>query len=58
MACPFNSLYWDFYSRHHRRLGKNARVAMMYRVWDRMNRDEKKRVLAQANTYLKDLNHL
>ena len=58
MACPFNSLYWDFYSRHHRRLGKNARVAMMYRVWDRMNRDEKKRVLAQANAYLKDLNHL
>jgi len=58
MACPFNSLYWDFYSRHQRHLGKNARVAMMYRVWDRMNKDEKKRVLAQANTYLKDLNRL
>jgi hypothetical protein len=33
-------------------------VAMMYRVWDRMDTDEKKRVLAQANTYLKDLNRL
>ena len=58
MACPFNSLYWGFYDRHRRRLGKNARVAMMYRVWDRMNKDEKKQILAQANAYLKDLNHL
>jgi len=58
MACPFNSLYWEFYNRHRRRLEKNARVAMMYRVWDRMDTDEKKRVLVQANTYLKDLNRL
>jgi deoxyribodipyrimidine photolyase-related protein len=58
MACPFNSLYWDFFARHRRRLGKNARVAMMYRVWDRMDKDEKKRILAQADTYLKDLNRL
>ncbi|MGD9301303.1 MAG: hypothetical protein PVI13_07000, partial [Desulfobacterales bacterium] len=58
MACPFNSLYWDFYSRHRGELGNNARVAMMYRVWDRMNTDEKKQILKQASTYLKDLNHL
>jgi deoxyribodipyrimidine photolyase-related protein len=58
MACPFNSLYWEFYNRHRRLLGKNARVAMMYRVWDRMDTDEKKRVSAQAKTYLKDLNRL
>jgi deoxyribodipyrimidine photolyase-related protein len=58
MACPFNSLYWGFYERHRRRLGKNARVAMMYRVWDRMDKDEKMRVLTQANTYLNDLNRL
>ena len=58
MACPFNSLYWGFYELHRRRLGKNARVAMMYRVWDRMNQDEKKLILKQANAYLKNLNHL
>ena len=28
---------------------------MMYRTWDRMKGDEKKRILAQARTYLKDL---
>ena len=58
MACPFNSLYWEFYNRHRRCLGKNARVAMIYRVWDRMDTDEKKRISVQANTYLKDLNRL
>ena len=58
MACPFNSLYWGFYIRHRRLLGKNARVAMMYRVWDRMNKDEQKQILKQADAYLKGLNHL
>jgi len=58
MACPFNSLYWGFYDRHRRLLGKNARVAMMYRVWDRMNRDEQKQISKQADAYLKGLNHL
>jgi hypothetical protein len=31
---------------------------MMYRIWDRMDNQEKKRTLAQAETYLKELNQL
>jgi hypothetical protein len=31
---------------------------MMYRVWERMDKDEKKLILSRADTYLKDLNHL
>jgi deoxyribodipyrimidine photolyase-related protein len=58
MACPFNSLYWDFFARHRKRLGKNARVGMMYRVWDRMDSGGKKQVLNQAAGYHKDLNRL
>ena len=58
MACPFNSLYWDFFARHRKRLGKNARVGMMYRVWDRMDAGEKKQVLNQAAAYLKNRNRL
>ena len=58
MACPFNSLYWDFFNRHRQRLQKNPRVGMMYRTWDRMDRTEKKHVLKQAAAYLKNLNHL
>jgi deoxyribodipyrimidine photolyase-related protein len=57
-ACPFNSLYWDFFARHRRRLQKNARVAMMYRVWDRMDPVEQKTTLKQAASYRKNLNHL
>jgi deoxyribodipyrimidine photolyase-related protein len=58
MACPFNSLYWNFFERHRALLQKNPRVGMMYRVWDRMDRTEKGRVLKQAAAYLKDLNRL
>ncbi|GAA4429840.1 cryptochrome/photolyase family protein [Acidovorax lacteus] len=35
-ACPFNALYWDFFARHEARLGRNARVALVYRQLDRM----------------------
>lgn len=58
MACPFNSLYWDFFNRHRQRLQKNPRVGMMYRTWDRMDGREKKQVLNQAAAYRKNLNRL
>ena len=50
-ACPFNSLYWDFYDRHRDKLGNNPRIGMMYRVWDKNNSEEKTRILAQAASY-------
>jgi deoxyribodipyrimidine photolyase-related protein len=55
-ACPFNSLYWDFFNRNRRRLRKNPRVGMMYRTWDRMDSTEKKQILKQAAAYRKNLN--
>jgi deoxyribodipyrimidine photolyase-related protein len=58
LACPFNSLYWDFFARHRERLQKKPRIAMMYRVWDRMDQGERKKVLNQAAAYRKNLNHL
>lgn len=57
-VCPFNSLYWDFFARHRKSLKKNPRVAMMYRVWDRMQKGEQKEVLTQAAAYKRNLNHL
>ena len=45
-ACPFNTLYWDFFAHHKDRLGSNPRIGMMYRAWDRMK--EKDRILNQA----------
>ena len=58
MACPFNSLYWNFFERQRPLLQKNPRVGMMYRVWDRMQSREKKLVLKQADHCLKNLNRL
>ena len=58
MACPFNSLYWNFFERHRPLLQKNPRVGMMYRAWDRMEKKEKKQVLNQADAYLKNLERL
>ena len=55
MACPFNSLYWAFHNRHRQRLQKDPRIGMIYRTWDRMDKEEEKRIFALANTYLKDL---
>ena len=48
-ACPFNSLYWDFYDRHRSKLGQNPRIGMMYRVWDKRSPDEKAAILEHAN---------
>ncbi len=47
-ACPFNSLYWDFYHRHRERLQTNPRVSVMYRTWDRMKPSERKHLLDHA----------
>ncbi len=50
-ACPFNSLYWDFYSRHEDKLGNNPRISMMYGTWNRMDSEKKEAILKQAAEY-------
>jgi len=57
-ACPFNSLYWHFYDRHEDKLGKNPRIGMMYRTWERMGSDKQKAILDQAESYLEKLEEL
>jgi deoxyribodipyrimidine photolyase-related protein len=57
-ACPFNSLYWDFYARHRAKLAPNPRIGMMYRTWDRTAAAERKRILQQAELYRRNLNAL
>ncbi len=57
-ACPFNSLYWDFYARHRETLATNPRIGMMIRTWDRMAALEQKRILKQAAAYRAGINTL
>ncbi len=57
-ACPFNSLYWNFYDKNDDKLAKNPRIGMMYNVWRKMQPDTKVALLEQADYYLKNINYL
>ncbi|OXG07070.1 deoxyribodipyrimidine photolyase-related protein [Flavobacterium araucananum] len=57
-ACPFNSLYWNFYDKHEDKLAKNPRIGMMYKVWHKMKPEDKTALLKQADYYLKNINSL
>ncbi len=57
-ACPFNSLYWDFFARHREKLESNPRIGMMYRTWDRMAADERRQIRRQADVYRSDFGQL
>ncbi len=57
-ACPFNSLYWNFYDAHKDKLKNNQRVAMMYRTWDKKSQKEKTELLEQAAYYLDHVDDL
>ncbi|AWA30913.1 cryptochrome/photolyase family protein [Flavobacterium magnum] len=57
-ACPFNSLYWNFYDRHREKLSKNPRIGMVYSLWDKMTPNDKSAILEQAAHYLEHLDAL
>lgn len=57
-ACPFNSLYWNFYDKHEDKLANNPRIGMMYNVWRKMKPEDKTALLEQADYYLKHINTL
>ena len=57
-ACPFNSMYWDFLSRHREKLSKNPRMGIMYGALDRMDERKKADLLRQAAAYREAVNSL
>lgn len=57
-ACPFNSLYWDFFARNRDKLGDNFRLGMMYRLWDKFDSEEKEKILHQAEKYKQEADEL
>jgi deoxyribodipyrimidine photolyase-related protein len=58
IACPFNSLYWNFYDKHQEKLRSNFRLKMMYSVWDKMAPEQKEQILIQANHTLTNIENL
>jgi deoxyribodipyrimidine photolyase-related protein len=57
-ACPFNSLYWDFHDRHRDKLQQNPRLSMVYRLWVKMNPQDREAILLRANYCLEHLEEL
>ena len=49
LACPFNTLYWDFFQRHRNILRSNPRIAMVYKQLDQMSTEEIKLITARAH---------
>jgi len=50
-ACPYNSLYWDFFSRNEHLLSGNQRLKMIYGNLHRLKPDELEKILEQAALY-------
>ena len=57
-ACPFNTLYWDFLSRHRAALANNPRIAQIYRVYDKFPPAERTAIAADAARILDALDAL
>ena len=57
-SCPFNALYWAFLDRHRAKLGRNPRLSMAYRNWDRMESETRSATLNRATSLLIDLENL
>ena len=57
-ACPFNTLYWHFFTRHHNKLNSNPRLGMVYRNLDRFTEAELDAIARRAEGILMDLNSL
>lgn len=54
-ACPFNYLYWDFLVRHREQLGKNPRLGMIYRSYDKMAAEKQQLIASDAAGFLSKL---
>jgi deoxyribodipyrimidine photolyase-related protein len=57
-ACPFNTLYWDFYARNRPLLERNPRIGMMYKVWDKMEDAQKQLILEKAQDIKQNVEYL
>lgn len=57
-ACPYNSLYWDFFSRNENLLANNQRLKLIYGNLHRLKPEELEKILEQAAVYKSMVNEL
>lgn len=51
-ACPFHSLYWNFFGQHAKLFGKNPRIGMMVRIWEKKTPADQKQIRQNALHFL------
>lgn len=57
-ACPFNSLYWNFFHRNSEALENNPRIGMMYKIMAKFPAKEMQKINEQAQYYLEKIAEL
>ena len=51
-ACPFNYLYWNFLLENRAKLGRNPRLAQVYRTLDRLGPERQAAIRADSRQFL------
>ena len=54
-SCPFNYLYWDFLRRNRNLVQSNYRMALMYKIYDKMNLQIKKKMTKRAEQFFENI---
>lgn len=57
-GCPFNTLYWDFLIRNRKKLEKNPRIGMGYRLLDKMAAKDVDAMTKHASKLLDNIENL
>ena len=51
-ACPFHSLYWNFFGQHAKLFGKNPRIGMMVKLWEKKSPADQIQIRQNAQRFL------
>lgn len=57
-ACPFNSLYWNFFIVNNKHLSKNPRLAIVNKQIQNMDSDAIKSIQTQAKKHIQNIENL
>jgi deoxyribodipyrimidine photolyase-related protein len=57
-ACPFNSLYWNFFIVNNKQLSRNPRLAIVNKQIQNMDSDAIKSIQTQAKKHIQNIENL
>jgi deoxyribodipyrimidine photolyase-related protein len=51
-ACPFHSLYWNFFGTNAKSFQGNPRIGMMVKMWKKRSPEDQRKIRSSAQAYL------